>query len=156
LIGRIPGKFGNPGLKIKDGDKMRLRGRKFEMGVTPFEWPSSGGDVMYCIHCGGEIADSSNFCSSCGGRQRPRSSYKQLTLSATDKKIAGVCGGIAEYLDVDPTIVRLIWVALSVVPGGFVGGAVAYFLAWIIIPKAPAFASAAAGAATVQPSARAS
>src|ERR1700680_789301 len=107
---------------------------------------------MFCLHWGREIADSSNFCSSCGGRQRQRISQKQLTLSATDKKVAGVCGGLAEYLDVDPPIVRLIWVALSVVPGGFVGGALAYFLAWVIIPKAPGFASAEAGAATVQPS----
>lgn len=111
---------------------------------------------MFCNHCGGEIADSSSFCSSCGARQRQRTSHKQLTLSATDKKIAGVCGGLAEYLDVDPTIVRLVWVALSVVPGGFVGGALAYFLAWIIIPKAPALSSAAAGAATAQPSPKAS
>jgi len=110
---------------------------------------------MFCNQCGKEIADSSNFCSTCGGRQRSRASYKQLTLSATDKKIAGVCGGIAEHLDVDPTIVRLIWVALSVVPGGFVGGALAYFIAWIIIPKAPEFASTATGAATAQTSAKA-
>ena len=48
------------------------------------------------------------------------------------------------------SIVRLIWVALSVVPGGFVGGAIAYFLAWVIIPKAPAFASTEAGAAAAQ------
>jgi phage shock protein C len=105
---------------------------------------------MFCIHCGREIADSSSFCCTCGGRQRARTSQKQLTLSATDKKIAGVCGGIAEYLDVDPTIVRLVWVALSVVPGGFVGGAIAYFLAWIIIPKPPAFASTATAAAPAQ------
>lgn len=110
---------------------------------------------MFCNHCGREIADSCNFCSSCGAQQRQRTSHKQLTLSATDKKIAGVCGGIAEYLDVDPTIVRLIWVALSVVPGGFVGGALAYFLSWIIIPKAPAFAPSAAGAATAQSAAKA-
>jgi phage shock protein C len=107
---------------------------------------------MFCVNCGREIADSSNFCSSCGGRQRQRTSQKQLTLSATDKKLAGVCGGIAEYLDVDPTIVRLVWVALSVVPGGFVGGALAYFLAWIIIPKAPAFASAPTSVAATEPS----
>jgi phage shock protein C len=81
---------------------------------------------MFCIQCGREIAHTSSFCSSCGARQRQRTSHKQLTLSDSDKKIAGVCGGIAEYLDVDPTIVRLIWVALSVVPGGFVGGALAY------------------------------
>jgi phage shock protein PspC (stress-responsive transcriptional regulator) len=67
--------------------------------------------------------------------------------------MAGVCGGIAEYLDVDPTIVRLVWVALSVVPGGFVGGALAYVLAWIIIPKAPAFATTAAVAAQASPKA---
>jgi len=106
---------------------------------------------MFCVHCGREIVDSSNFCSTCGGRQRQGKSFKQIRLSPTDKKIAGVCGGIAEYLDVDPTIVRLIWVALSVVPGGFVGGALAYFLAWIIIPKAPAFATTAANAASAEP-----
>jgi phage shock protein C len=111
---------------------------------------------MFCIHCGREIADPSNFCSSCGARQRQRTSHKQLTLSATDKKLAGVCGGIAEYLDVDPTIVRLIWVALSVVPGGFVGGALAYFLAWIIIPKAPAFAPSVASATSAETSPKAS
>ena len=110
---------------------------------------------MFCVNCGREIADSSNFCSLCGARQRQRTSHKQLTLSATDKKMAGVCGGIAEYLDVDPTIVRLIWVALSVVPGGFVGGALAYFLAWIIIPKAPAFAFASTAAGAAQPSPKA-
>ena len=110
---------------------------------------------MFCMQCGREIADSSSYCSSCGARQQLRTSHKQLTLSATDKKLAGVCAGMAEYLDVDPTIVRLIWVALSVVPGGFVGGALAYFLAWIIIPKAPAFASVTASAASVQTSAKA-
>ena len=106
---------------------------------------------MFCMHCGREIVDTSNFCSTCGGRQRQGNSFKQIRLSSTDKKIAGVCGGIAEYLDVDPTIVRLIWVALSVVPGGFVGGALAYFLAWIIIPKAPAYASTPASAASAEP-----
>jgi phage shock protein C len=106
---------------------------------------------MVCTNCGREIDEASNYCSSCGARQRQRTSYKQLTLSGTDKKIAGVCGGIAEYLDVDPTVVRLLWVALSVVPGGLVGGVLAYVLAWIIIPKSPAFASTAAGVAPAQP-----
>ena len=106
---------------------------------------------MFCSHCGREIADSSSYCSSCGARQQQRGSYKQLTLSATDSKIAGVCGGIAEYLDVDPTVVRLIWLVLSIVPGGIVGGVVAYLLAWIIIPKARMHTSAA----PVQPPANA-
>jgi phage shock protein C len=107
---------------------------------------------MYCIHCGRDIADSSNFCSSCGGRQRQRTSHKHLTLSGTDKKLAGVCGGLAEYFDVDSTIVRLVWVALSVVPGGFIGGAVAYLIAWIIIPKPPAFAESTATTTPAHPS----
>jgi phage shock protein C len=131
---------------IEDGDSKR---------EARLESPSSGDDIMFCIQCGREIDDASSFCSSCGARQRARTSHKQLTLSVTDKKLAGVCGGIAEYLDVDSTIVRLIWVALSVVPGGFVGGALAYFLAWIIIPKAPALASTAAGTTAVQPSPKA-
>ena len=66
--------------------------------------------------------------------------------SAVDSKLGGVCGGIAEYFDVDPTIVRVIWVALSVVPGGLVGGVLVYILAWIIIPKAPLAAATASGA----------
>jgi phage shock protein C len=111
---------------------------------------------MICSNCSKEITESSNYCSSCGTRQRQRTSYRKLTLSATDSKIAGVCGGIAEYLDVDPTIVRLIWVALSVVPGGLVGGVLAYLLAWIIIPKAPTFASTTANSVQAQPSAKAS
>ena len=110
---------------------------------------------MFCSVCGREIAESTNYCSICGARQRPVASYKQLTLSATDSKIAGVCGGIAEYLDVDPTIVRLIWLVLSVVPGAIVLGILAYILAWIIIPKAAVRGSAVTGAAPVQPPAKA-
>jgi phage shock protein C len=110
---------------------------------------------MYCNHCGVEIANPSNFCSSCGARQSQRTSYKQLTLSGKDKKIAGVCGGLAEYLDVDPTVVRLIWVALSIVPGGLAGGVIAYVLAWIIIPKAPASVPAPASASAMSPTPKA-
>ena len=110
---------------------------------------------MYCSKCGLEIHDASNYCSSCGAQQRSVTAPRQLTLSASDKKLGGVCGGLAEYLHVDSTVVRLIWVALSVVPGGFVGGAIAYLLAWIIIPKAPAYtlapATTDAGAVSASP-----
>jgi phage shock protein C len=58
--------------------------------------------------------------------------YRRLTLSATDRKIAGVCGGIAEYFKIDPTLVRVITVALALLFGG---GLIAYLLAWLIIPK---------------------
>ena len=58
-------------------------------------------------------------------------STKKLYLSQTDKKIAGVCGGIAEYFNIDPTLVRLGFVALSCLAGG---GLLVYIIAAIIIP----------------------
>jgi len=62
---------------------------------------------------------------------------KKMYRSVEDRKIAGVCGGIGEYFDIDPTLVRLLTVAL-VLAGG--SGVLAYILAWIIIPKAPSTA----------------
>lgn len=61
------------------------------------------------------------------------SPMRRLTLSATDKKIAGVCGGIAEYFNIDPTLVRVITVLLALFFGG---GFLAYLVAWVIMPKA--------------------
>jgi phage shock protein C len=57
---------------------------------------------------------------------------KRLFRSVNDRRIAGVCGGVAEYLDVDATIVRLLWVFFSLI-GGF--GILAYIICWIVIPK---------------------
>src|SRR5690349_5548811 len=62
------------------------------------------------------------------------SSTKRLYRNSSAGRIAGVCAGIAEYLDADVTLVRLVWVVLSIVPGGFVGGLVAYLAAWAIMP----------------------
>lgn len=56
----------------------------------------------------------------------------RLTRSKYDQKIAGVCGGIGRYFNIDPTIIRLIWgVAFFCFGAGFL----AYILAWIIIPE---------------------
>jgi phage shock protein PspC (stress-responsive transcriptional regulator) len=59
---------------------------------------------------------------------------KQLTKSTTNKMLAGVCGGLAEYFQVDPTIIRLLWVLFSLCGGS---GVLAYIIAAIIIPKGP-------------------
>ncbi len=56
---------------------------------------------------------------------------KTLRKSSTQKMIAGVCGGIGEYFSIDPTLVRLGFVALSFMFGG---GVLVYILAAIIIP----------------------
>lgn len=60
-------------------------------------------------------------------------SAKKLYRSNTDKKITGVCGGLAEYFDVDSTIIRLIWVLLACITA-FVGAFVAYLIVALIIP----------------------
>ncbi|MFH0830304.1 MAG: PspC domain-containing protein, partial [Candidatus Aenigmatarchaeota archaeon] len=59
---------------------------------------------------------------------------RRLYRSGKDKILGGVCGGIAEYLGIDPIIVRLLWV-LFVLAGG--SGLLAYIIAWIIIPRNP-------------------
>lgn len=61
---------------------------------------------------------------------------KKLYLSDTDKKISGVCGGIAEYFSIDSTLIRLGWVFL-LLPTAFIGGIIMYFLAAAIIPHKP-------------------
>jgi phage shock protein C len=58
---------------------------------------------------------------------------KRLYRSKTNRVFAGVCGGLGEYFDIDPVIVRLIWVILTIASFGV--GIIAYLLAWIIIPK---------------------
>src|SRR5512138_588893 len=61
----------------------------------------------------------------------------RLMRSRLDRRIAGVCGGLAEYFELDPTIVRVTWVILSIIAGAVVFGIVAYLIAWFIIPSAP-------------------
>ena len=58
---------------------------------------------------------------------------KRLMRSGRDKKIAGVCAGVAHYLDIDPTIVRVIWGVLAFCYGA---GIVVYIILWIIAPVA--------------------
>ena len=66
--------------------------------------------------------------------EHPHYSGKRLVRSTTDRTVGGVCGGIAQYLAIDSTIVRALWVVLSIYPGALIGGALAYFIAWAIIP----------------------
>ena len=61
---------------------------------------------------------------------------KKLYLSETDRKIAGVCGGIGEAYGIDSTLIRLLWVFVTLVTG-FIPGIILYLLAVIIIPEKP-------------------
>lgn len=59
---------------------------------------------------------------------------KRLTRSRRERILGGVCGGLAEDLGIDPTIVRLVWAALTVFTAGF-PGVLLYLLGWFIIPE---------------------
>ena len=60
---------------------------------------------------------------------------KRLVLSNTDRKIAGLCGGLGEMLNVDPTLIRLALVYLGLATG-VAPMVIVYFIAWIIVPRA--------------------
>lgn len=57
---------------------------------------------------------------------------KKFYLSKTDRKIGGVCGGLASYFDVDVTIIRIVWAVLILCYGT---GILAYLLFWAIVPR---------------------
>ena len=57
---------------------------------------------------------------------------KKLLRSTTDKKLLGVCGGVAKYFDIDPTTIRIIWALVSIFGGS---GIIAYLVFAIIMPE---------------------
>lgn len=65
---------------------------------------------------------------------REESSMKKLYKSNQNKVIAGVCGGIAEYFNIDPTIIRLAWVLFCLVGGS---GVLGYIICALVIPSEP-------------------
>jgi phage shock protein C len=56
---------------------------------------------------------------------------KRLYRSQKDRKIAGVCGGLGEYFDVDPTLIRIIAVVFAITGTGLL----AYLIAWLVVPE---------------------
>ena len=97
---------------------------------------------MLCPNCQKEIADASKFCYNCGanltGSPAPApavAAAKRLMRSCRDKRIAGVCAGLAEYFDLDPTLVRVLWLLAIFFAGT---GFLVYIILWIVLPCAPA------------------
>ena len=70
--------------------------------------------------------------------ERPVYRGPRLTRSVADRQIAGVCGGLAEYLGLDSTIFRVLSVVLAIYPGAIIGGAMAYLIGWMVIPASQA------------------
>ena len=67
------------------------------------------------------------------GRIIMSNDYKKLTRSSVNRMICGVCGGLGDYIGVDPTVVRIIWMIASICSVGF--GFIVYLIAAIIIPE---------------------
>jgi len=96
---------------------------------------------MFCTRCGTNLDEKARFCSDCGASvggaataepPRPRSG---LYRSRYDAKVAGVCAGVARHFDMDVSIVRILWLALTVYPPGV--GFIAYIICWMAMPKEP-------------------
>ncbi len=77
--------------------------------------------------------------------------YRRLTKSRTDRMIDGVCGGVAAYFGIDPTLVRVAWVLITLLGGS---GIILYIAAMILMPKAPVVEAAATPDPPVPGSAR--
>ncbi len=94
---------------------------------------------MNCPRCAREIGDDSAYCVHCGAAQHQgggAQQHRRLERSLSERQIGGVCGGLGLYLGLDPALVRVLWVVLSIVPGAVLLGLIAYAAAWVIIPEA--------------------
>src|SRR5258708_34361613 len=98
---------------------------------------------MICNSCQRNIADGSRFCYNCGAQQvvtgapdmaSVTGGPRRLMRSSTNKKLGGVCAGLADYFDMDATLVRGLWL-LVVLCGGT--GILLYAILWIALPRAP-------------------
>jgi len=90
---------------------------------------------MTCGRCLRELETESSYCRFCGARiGESRSEPRRLTRVPEEGHLAGVCAGLASYFNADVTLIRLAWAALSIVPGVLIGGAIAYVIAWALMP----------------------
>ena len=90
---------------------------------------------MYCNYCGKVIQDDAVHCAYCGTRVGTVLARKRL-VRPRNRKIAGVCAGLAEYFDLDVILVRVVWLVATFF-SGIIPGVIGYVIAWIIMPEEP-------------------
>ncbi len=98
---------------------------------------------MFCNACGKTISEDAVFCTYCGVRvgaaaagAAPRGPglFYRLERPRNGRWIAGVCAAVAHGLEMDVTVVRLLWLCLTILGAGF-PGFIAYIICWIVIPQ---------------------
>ena len=97
---------------------------------------------MYCSSCGIELPDNFLYCSQCGHATHANSFRSQagkparpLSRPRDNRKVAGVCSGIARYLGIDVTLVRILMVVFAIWPPSI--GLILYIVCWIVMPQDP-------------------
>jgi phage shock protein C len=97
---------------------------------------------MYCSSCGIELSDAFRYCPQCGTATRAAGFTsatgrpgRVLARPREDRKIAGVAAGIARYLGIDVTLVRVLLLVFAIVPPG--AGVIMYIVCWIVMPQDP-------------------
>lgn len=107
---------------------------------------------MFCTKCGVEMEERARFCAQCGtatGRgiqQLPANTYNRMSRPRDDRKIAGVCSGLARYLGIDVSLARILFVVLAIWPVGL--GFIFYIVCWIVMPNDPLMLQAPAAPMT--------
>jgi phage shock protein C len=91
---------------------------------------------MYCNACGKAMAEDDRVCSRCGNMVGIPPAAKKLMRSRSERKIAGVCAGLAQYFGADVLLVRILCLFITLA-SGVCPGVVTYLLAWIIVPSEP-------------------
>ena len=89
-------------------------------------------EAIKCKHCGSWLAPRAS--DTWGSPDKPHTGSRRLVRSSRDRMFLGVCGGIGDYLGMDPTLVRVVFAVVTVFTA-FVPGIVTYFLLGLILPS---------------------
>jgi phage shock protein C len=98
---------------------------------------------MYCSSCGIDVTEGFRFCPQCGTATGVNTGFTSqtgrpgrfLSRPRDDRKLAGVCSGLARYFGIDVTLIRILMVVFAIWPPAV--GLILYIVCWIVMPVDP-------------------